>query len=372
MTDIESSVDRIATEIVRRRAAELDQNASFPDAAIAALAEAGLLGLVSHEDMGGLGQGLRQATRTVERLARECGSTAMVVCMHYAGASVIEALGDETTRRAIAKGKHLTTLAFSEIGSRSQFWAPLSTAAEKDGKIVLNARKSWVTSAHKAQSYVWSSKPVAGSEASTIWLVPSDTAGLHVSDSFDGLGLRANDSCPMVAEDVRIDAARRLGADGQGFKIMLEMVLPWFNVMSAGVAVGLMESATAKSAAHVSGTSFQHADSTIADLPTIRAYIARMRIKTDMASALLGDTLDAIEKGRPDAVLRVLESKAAAGDTASEVTDLAMRVCGGAAFRKDIGVERIFRDARAGLVMAPTSDVLYDFIGKAVCNMPLF
>jgi alkylation response protein AidB-like acyl-CoA dehydrogenase len=71
-------------------------------------------------------------------------------------------------------------------------------------------------------------------------------------------------------------------------------------------------------------------------------------------------------------MLRVLECKAAAGEAAAEVADLAMRVCGGAAFRKDVGVERVFRDARAALVMGPTTDVLYDFIGKAVCGLPLF
>jgi alkylation response protein AidB-like acyl-CoA dehydrogenase len=60
-------------------------------------------------------------------------------------------------------------------------------------------------------------------------------------------------------------------------------------------------------------------------------------------------------------------SEAAAG-----VTDLAMRVCGGAAFRKEVGVERNFRDARAAAVMAPTTDALQDFIGKAVCGLPLF
>lgn len=372
MTDIENSADRIASEVVAKHAADLDENAKFPREAVAALGEAGLLGLVSAREVGGQGQGLRQATRVVERLARECGSTAMVVCMHYAATTVIEALGDQDTRKAIASGKHLTTLAFSEQGSRSQFWAPVSTATEKDGKVVLDARKSWVTSAHQAQSYVWSSRPLAATEASTIWLVPSDTPGLRADGAFDGLGLRGNDSCPVVAEGVRIDASRRLGKDGQGFQIMLEMVLPWFNVMSAAVAVGLMQSATARSAAHATGTSFEHAGSKVADLPTVRAYLARMQIKTDMAHALVADALDAIEKGRPDAVLRVLESKAAGGDTAAEVTDLAMRVCGGAAFRKEVGVERIFRDARAGLVMAPTSDVLYDFIGKAVCQMPLF
>ena len=113
-------------------------------------------------------------------------------------------------------------------------------------------------------------------------------------------------------------------------------------------------------------------NASLADLPTIRSYVARMRVKADMASALVGDTLSALAEGRADASLRVLECKAAAGETANEVLDMGMRVCGGAAFRKDVAVERYFRDARASGVMAPTTDVLYDFIGKAVCGMPLF
>jgi alkylation response protein AidB-like acyl-CoA dehydrogenase len=97
-----------------------------------------------------------------------------------------------------------------------------------------------------------------------------------------------------------------------------------------------------------------------------------MRIRSDMSDALLAETLSAIAAQRPDATLRVLEAKAASGEAVNEVLDLAMRVCGGAAFRKDLGVERFFRDARAAGVMAPTTDVLYDFIGKAVCGLPLF
>jgi alkylation response protein AidB-like acyl-CoA dehydrogenase len=149
-------------------------------------------------------------------------------------------------------------------------------------------------------------------------------------------------------------------------------VLPWFNVLSAAVSCGLMEAAVTRSAAHAVGTQFQHAGSAIADLPTARAFLARMRIATDHNKALLADTLAAIAGGRADATLRVLECKAAAGESAGQVTDLAMRVCGGAAFRKEVGVERVFRDARAALVMSPTTDILYDFIGKAVCGLPLF
>jgi alkylation response protein AidB-like acyl-CoA dehydrogenase len=154
--------------------------------------------------------------------------------------------------------------------------------------------------------------------------------------------------------------------------VMMGIVLPYFQVMNAACSIGIMESATSRTAAHVSSARLEHMGSSLADLPTIRAYVARMRIKTDTVRSLLLDTLDALESGRNDAMLRVLEIKAAAGETATEVTDLAMRVCGGAAFRKEVGVERNFRDARAASVMAPTTDVLYDFVGKAVCGLPLF
>ena len=153
---------------------------------------------------------------------------------------------------------------------------------------------------------------------------------------------------------------------------MMSIVLPYFQLMNAAFSIGTMEAAVEKSAAHAAGARFEHLGQSLSDLPTVRAYLARMRVKVDMVRALLLDTLDAIESNRVDAMLRVLEVKAAAGEASTEVTDVAMRVCGGAAFRKEVGVERHFRDARAATVMAPTTDVLYDFIGKAVCGMPLF
>ncbi len=352
-------------------AAAVDGGA-FPSATLAAMREAGLLGLVSATAVGGKGESLAAAAVVVERLARECSSTAMVVCMHYCATAAIEAHGPEDVRRAIASGKHLTTLAFSEPGSRSHFWASMNTATADGDGVRITGKKGWVTSAHHADSYVWSTKPVAGSELSTLWLVPRTTDGVRVDGGFDGLGLRGNDSAPVTAEGARLPASARMGADGAGFGLMMSIVLPWFSVLSASVSGGIMEAVTQRSAKHVSGTKLEHIGSSLADLPTIRAYLARMRIKTDQAKALTLDTLAAIGAGREDATLRVLESKAAAGDAAAEVTDLAMRVCGGAAFRKDVGVERLFRDSRAALVMAPTSDVLYDFIGKAVCGLPLF
>jgi len=365
-------LEPIVTGTIAPSAAEVDLTGAFPRTNIDALGKAGLLGLVSAKEVGGLGQGMRAASLAVERIAQECGSTAMIVCMHYVATVVIEQFGPRDVRQAIAVGKHLTTLAFSETGSRSQFWVPTSTAVTENGHVKLDAAKSWITSAGEADSYVWSSRPLSADGLSTLWLVPAKARGLGAVAPFNGLGLRGNASSPLAAHDLAVPLTAMLGQDGKGFDVMMGVVLPWFSLMNAAMSVGTMRAAVTKAAAHVGNTKLIHVSQALADLPTIRAYIARAQIKTDMARALLLDGLDALESNRPDAMLRVLEVKAAAGEAASEVTDLAMRVCGGAAYRKEVGVERHFRDARASTVMAPTADVLYDFIGRAVCGLPLF
>jgi alkylation response protein AidB-like acyl-CoA dehydrogenase len=369
---LEATLDRVCPGIIAQCAPAVDRDGAFPSESIRALASSGLLGALSSKESGGLELGLAGAARIVRRVAEECGSTAMVLTMHYSATAVIEAFGSPETRRAIAAGSHLTTLAFSEAGSRSHFWAPASTAERRDGHIVLNASKSWVTSASNAMSYVWSSRPVAAEGLSTIWLVPASAGGIQLSGPFHGLGLRGNDSLPVGASDVRVPTEAMLGADGKGFDIMMSIVLPTFAVLNAACSVGLMGGGLRRTIEHATRTRHDDTGASLADLPTIRAYIARMQVKTDMCDALLADTLNSIASGRPDATLRILECKTAAGETANEVLDLGMRVCGGAAFRKDVAVERFFRDARAAGVMAPTTDILYDFIGKAVCGMPLF
>lgn len=370
--NLQDTLDTLVTQVVEPLALAIDTEGRFPREAVTAAAQAGLLGLTSATEVGGQGQGLREAAQVVSRLAQACPSTAMVVCMHYCANAVIEAHGPRTLREAVAAGRHFSTLAFSEAESRSHFWAPVSTARTEGDTVVLDARKSWVTSAGEADSYVWSSKPVAAEGASTLWWVDAKTPGLTQPARFDGLGLRGNASTPVTAQSARIPASQRLGDDGKGFDVMMGVVLPWFASLNAACSVGLMNGAIARAAAHVGGTKHQHLGSSLADLPTVRAYLARARIKADLAQALLDDTVTAITTGRADTMLRVLEVKAAAAEAALEVTDIAMRVCGGAAFRKEAGIERLFRDARAASVMAPTSDVLYDFIGKAVTGLPLF
>ena len=371
MSAYTDDADAVIRDVVAPNAGEIDVGGAFPRAAVDAMGRAGLLGLLSATDVGGRGGSVRDAAEIIERLATACGSTAMVVLMHYAAVPTIEAFGPRPLREAVAGGHHLLTVAFSERGSRSQFWSPLSTARREVGGVRLDAAKSWVTSAGQADGYLWSSRPLQADGPMTLWHVHAGTDGLEAAGPFDGLGLRGNASMPMSAERAIVPEAAMLGGDGKGLDIALSYLLPIFQVMSAAAALGFMEAATTAAAAHLGEARYEHLDRTLGQNPVPRLELARMRLATDRERALLSDTLTALEQQRPDAMLRVLESKASAAETAVEVTDLAMKVCGGSAFRKELGVERRFRDARAARVMAPTTDALLDFIGRSLLGQPL-
>ena len=381
------ALKQVIDEVVAPGAASVDADGAFPRAQLDALGAAGLLALTVPASCGGGGAGLREAAVVTRELGSVCGSTAMVVAMHYSAVAGLVAADDKDTLVAIAAGTHLSTLAFSEVGSRSHFWAPMSTAVlTPDGETVrLDAFKSWVTSAGQADSYVWSSRPLssgsgedggdavgpAASGPMTLWLVPAGAAGLSAAGAFDGLGLRGNSSAPLTADGLEVPLSAMLGADGGGLDMALAAILPYFLICSASMSAGLIRRLAAETAAHLQRTRLAHLGLSLAQQTGPRAQLARLQIEADRTWAHISDCLSAVEDGRPDATLLVLEVKAAAGEAAAEAADLALRAGGGAAFRKESVVERLFRDSRAARVMAPTTDALYDFIGRALLGQPL-
>jgi len=162
-TDALQKVIAVAAENAER----VDADGAFPSAAVDALRSCGLLGLILPEEVGGLGAGPVEFTEVIAELAGACGSTAMIYLMHAAAAAAIAAApppGMPELLPAMASGESLGTLAFSEKGSRSHFWAPMSTAElSDDGKAIkLRADKSWVTSAGYADIYVVSTGSSSG------------------------------------------------------------------------------------------------------------------------------------------------------------------------------------------------------------------
>ncbi len=371
----------IASDVLAPSAGENDKAGRFSIDAIDALGKSGLLGLLLPVDFGGAGLGPRTFAVVTATLAEADASVAMVYLMHILGTTAISAARPSASQalapilREIGAGRHLSTLAFSEAGSRSHFWSPISRAHRNGNGVRISAKKSWVTSAGHAHSYVVSALAPegAGPTESTLYLLAAGTPGLSVAGPWDGLGLRANASAPIALVDCQVQPDFQLTDDGAGFPAMLNVVLPLFNLGSAAVALGLCRAAVAATVSHLKNAKFEHLGQSLGEsLPTLRAQLAAMQIDTDGLSARIDDLVEHLEQPRETTMLRVLESKAAAGDVAISVTSAAMRICGGAAFSKHLGIERLFRDAHAGAVMAPTGDVLREFVGKSLLGIPLF
>jgi alkylation response protein AidB-like acyl-CoA dehydrogenase len=219
-----SKAKEIADGVLAPAAGQNDREGRFSTEAVDALGRAGLLGLTVPSEFGGMGLGADTFAAVTAALAEADASVAMVYLMHVCAAATIaaarptEAVG--RILKEIGSGRHLSTLAFSEFGSRSHFWAPVSRARRNSSGVCITARKSFVTSAGCAQSYVVSSLAPegAGPTQSTLYLVLAGVRGLSVEGSWDGLGLRANASAPMMLDDREVGHDLQLTDDGAGFR----------------------------------------------------------------------------------------------------------------------------------------------------------
>ena len=224
-TAIVEEVRLIADQSIAPHAADVDAAAQFPQTSIETLAKSGFLGLNVPTEYGGMGQGLRVACAVLDEIAQRCASTALIYLMHLCGTACYTAYPAPTqdTLRQVANGKHLTTLAWSERGSRSHFWAPTSQAQQHDGRVILNATKSWVTSAGIADSYVVSTRTSGGQEPTDtmLYLVLKEDPGFTVSGPWNSLGMRGNASAPMELRECAISAERALCKPSDGFRTML-------------------------------------------------------------------------------------------------------------------------------------------------------
>jgi alkylation response protein AidB-like acyl-CoA dehydrogenase len=372
----------VRLDAIAADAAAIDADGRFPRAAIDELARAGLLGLGLPASIGGPGGGPLEFVDAVERVARACASTGMVYVMHVVGAQTLLAgvEGEDATGpkqealEAMAAGAHITTLAYSERGSRGHFWAQTSHARVDSGAIVVDADKTWATSAGEADSYILATgAPNTDDPLSTeLYLVSADAPGLTVSGRFDGLGMRGNASAPLQVRDLRLSRERRLGGERSGFALMMTATLPWFALGSAACSVGIAGAALDAAVEHATQARLGHVKSTLADVPGVRARLALSRIRLRESRALLFEVAGEVARGEAGAQEGVLAVKASAAEMAVEVADLAMRVGGGAAYSKHGPLERHLRDARAASVMAPTTELLHDFLGKALTGQDLF
>jgi len=372
LSDVLEGVAAVADGVAREDAARVDRERVFPQPTLDALAQRGAWGLLVPPEAGGAGGSLTALAQACATLGAACASSGMVFLMHSVTAATIAAGGGERAQETLADmaaGRALGTLAFSERGTGAHFYAPELQAAPHNGGVRVNGRKSFVTSGGHASVYL---VLLAGEQEGTseIYLLRGDQPGMTFDGAWTGLGMAGNSSVAMQLDGVEIDRGARIGPPGGGGDLIFGAVAPVFLVGLAAVNAGIARAAVDAAVAHVRDRRYPDG-STLAELPTIQHAIADMDIAARGARLAVDEAARLGEAGDEAALVAIMEAKVAATETAARVTQTALEVTGGQGYTPALPIERHLRDARAGIVMAPTNAVLKTWIGKALAGLPV-
>ncbi|WP_328672518.1 acyl-CoA dehydrogenase family protein [Streptomyces sp. NBC_00328] len=239
-----TSLSVVLAEVVAPAAELAVREDRFPRDAVSALGRGGLLGLTVAPESGGGGLGLSEAVDVVARTARVCPATAAVLTSHFAAVAAIESCGGSWVQEEIAAGRHLVGLALSEGGSGGpwegepygrEFEGSPSGAVRFADVVALRGRKRQVVAAGEADSYLWSSRPLAGRDGLTLWVVPAQATDLFVPAKPAGAGPSGSGASTLYADPVLVPADVMLGRDGGGLGVLMGSVRPWLLELRAAV-----------------------------------------------------------------------------------------------------------------------------------------
>ncbi|HVM17285.1 MAG TPA: acyl-CoA dehydrogenase family protein [Gaiellaceae bacterium] len=376
--DLVAAADDVATSVLRVEAEAVDREARWPERGISAVREAGLGGIVVPRAHGGLGHGLFAVARVCETLGRECASTAICVGMHYVATAVIaaKATPDHVERylEPIAEGRHLTTLALSEPGTGSHFYIPQTTAVDSAGDaIVVEGTKTFVTNGGHADSYVISVAAGAEREPGSFSCVilPGGAEGLTWGEPWQGLGMRGNDSRSLTLESVRLDRRQLLGSHGDEIWYVFNVIAPYFLMAMAGTYLGVATAALEEARTHLLKRRYAAGGGALARQPVLQHRLGTMWSWLERTRRLVYHAAEAADAGRDDALPALCSAKAEVAECAVGIANEALTLAGGVAYRENSRLSRCLRDARAAHVMAPTTDILRTWTGRALLELPL-
>lgn len=369
----------LATTVIAAEADRVDQEVRWPETSLRAIQSAGLGGLVIPERIGGLGHGLAALTQVCESIGRECASTALCFGMHCVGSAVIAAKAtpyhDEQYLIPIAKGQHLTTLTLSEPGSGAHFYFPqtkLSLLAS--GKYCVSGSKSFTTNGGHADSYVVSTVaagPTAPLGEFSCVMIPKGAQGLRWGPTWKGLGMRGNSSTSLELRDVVVPSEDLLGTHGDQIWYIFNVVAPYFLVAMAGTYLGIASAALEEARQHLTRRGYAHSGTHLAQQPVLQHRFGTLWGMVERTRQLVYYAATQAEVNGPDKLPALCSAKAEVADCVTQVVNDVMTLMGGIAYREDGKLSRLLRDARAAHVMAPTTDILRTWAGRALLNQPL-
>jgi alkylation response protein AidB-like acyl-CoA dehydrogenase len=344
------------------------EETTFPDSIMRRMGELGLLGLRYPPAYGGQGGDYFSSVVLSEEMARaRTGGLGMAVAVQTEMATPpVSRFGSEEQKQrflvpAIA-GEAICAIAMTEPDSGSDL-ARIQTTARRDGDCyVLNGRKIFITNGARCRwcLVVAKSDTGAGYGGFSLFVVPSDTPGFHVTRTLQKLGMHSSDTAELLFEDCRVPASSRLGEEGEGWTQLMWELQGERLITAAGLVTGAQ--ATFEYALRYARDR-EAFGRPIAKFQVIKHRLVDMATKIAATRALVYETCARWDRGEY-AVREISQAKLLSAQVGCEVADDAIQILGGHGYMSEFPAERAWRDARLARIGAGTDEIMKEIIGR--------
>ena len=365
-----------------QRAAQHDEEASFPHENYARLRESGYTVLTVPERFGGLGATLLERIKAQERLAQGCGPTALAINMHFNVLGLLidlhrkfKAPNVEAMLQRIGTERLICGGSGSEPDNAVINLRPRTTARRVEGGFFVNGRKIFGTQSIALDLFffeaAWEDAP-QGITIITCFIPPRETPGLTFKDDWHVMGMRATASRSSELKDAFVpDAAvalqRPISRSGRVTKVFAKAPFT-IGAPYIGIAV----------AARNFVVDFMRERPRfplkfpMSHLPGVYNKVGEMDMLIEGARAVMWKAAAEVDSDHPQSWSRkAVAARMIAIENSVRVVDLALRAVGGSSYFKRLPLERFFRDVRAGLYHPFDSDETLEFLGKSAFGLPL-
>ena len=358
------TVRRFNAAVVAPVAAELDRRDDPADCfswdIVEAADDAGIRTMTLSEENGGIGADSLTTAMVIEELAKADMGISVVIAQTLKLAQVLQ---KATTRQQQEKyipmflndPRCLLAIGITEPETASNYFlphpSPFRTAAEKtDGGWIINGMKHFISNGNRAGLYflfVQTEKGKGLAEGSTCFLIERDTPGFTIGHVHDKMGERLANNAELIFTDCFIPDENVVGTVGEGFQVLAQF-FPQSNTYAAATVLGVAVSAYERSVEWAKTRN--QGGKPIIEHDGIRAQLAEMRMLNDVTRTYIyraAWSADHQDQGW-DKTLGTLP-KVFASQSAWKVVTWASEIHGGYGYMRDVGFEKLLRDAAAFL-----------------------
>src|SRR6266550_767151 len=375
---LQQSVRRLAQDKVKPRAREIDESNEYPQDLFELFGDAGLLGLVIPEHLGGSGAGILGLTVAIEEVSKYSNTAALMLLLTRLPTGPVLIAGSEQQRqqyvRPVATGEQRAGFGLSEPQAGSDV-VGMRTKAVRDGDDwVLTGTKCWMSGVVQADWYCVFAKtgPADSRKHDDIscFIVERSWPGVSVGRTDDKMGVRGVDTGELILDEVRVPAGSVVGEVG-GFRLAM-LGLNSMRPTVAARGIGLAEGALMYAVDYVK----QRAafGRTIADMQGMQWKIAELATEIEAARLLTYRAATMADEGKytKEYVPYLSMAKYYASEVAVKVSGEALQMLGAAGYMKDHLTELYYRDARQLTIVEGTSQVQLGLIARGVLQRHLW